>query len=222
MFFWCKESFRARFKEKSRAIALRILPFLIAQFIRILIFCLRLRVQISPQVLEALEKDESFCVAFWHGELLLQPYLANSFLKNQKAFVLISKHFDGEIISKVMEYFNIGSIRGSSYKGGIRALLEAIKVIESKNIVAITPDGPRGPYHSIADGIILLAQKTNTKIVISRVICRNALEFKSWDRFKIPKPFSKVEFIVKAPLDIKHLELKEAKELLKQEMEKDI
>lgn len=224
----CKEFLQAKYhtfkyicKAKKRAFLLAFAPFCIFWLIRIYLKLIRIEVQTSKEVLKKLEKNIPFCIAFWHGELLLQPYAFNKFCKDKSVYVLISQHFDGEIISKTMEYFNIHSLRGSSSKGGIRALLNAIKTINANNLVAITPDGPKGPYHSIADGIILLAQKSQTKIVISRIICANAWTFPSWDKFKIPKPFSKITFIIKEPVSVANLTLDSAKAYLKEKMEED-
>nr|WP_236033230.1 lysophospholipid acyltransferase family protein [Helicobacter turcicus] len=153
---------------------------------------------------------------------MLQPFLFQKYVREKKVWVLISKHFDGEIISNVVRYFGIGVLRGSSSKGGIRALYHAIKKIENGEYIAITPDGPRGPYHSVADGVVLLTQKTNVPVVVSRIFFSNAWEFKSWDKFRIPKPFSKAVFIIKEPLTLESLELEVARAFVKEKMEEDV
>ena len=189
--------------------------------IRILALSIRFEFRISQEVLERIRENEPFVLAFWHGELLFQPFLFQKYAHNKKVWVLISKHFDGEIISNTVRYFGIGALRGSSSKGGTRALYYAVKKIENKECVAITPDGPRGPYHSVADGVVLLAQKANIPVVISRIFFSNAWELDSWDKFKIPKPFSRVIFVVKEPIALKSSGVKEAKALVKAKMEED-
>lgn len=207
------------FKHK---VLVKILPFFLVGIIRFLAFFVRFEFRIFPKTLEKIGKNEPFVVAFWHGELLFQPFLFQKYVRKGKAWVLISKHFDGEIISSVVRYFGIDVLRGSSSKGGIRALYHMIKKLENGEYVAITPDGPRGPYHSIADGVVLLAQKANVPVVVSRIFFSNAWEFKSWDKFKIPKPFSKVMFVIREPLMLESLELEVAKAFLKEKMEEDI
>lgn len=209
-----KENFKKRILAK-------IVPLLIVGIIRFLVLLTRFEFQISRQCLQKLEKNEPFVVVFWHGELLFQPLLFQKFAKDKKIWVLISKHFDGEIISNAVHYFGIQSLRGSSSKGGIKALQHAIEKIKQNDYVAITPDGPRGPYHSVADGVVLLAQKTQVPVVVVRIIYHNAWECKSWDKFKIPKPFSKVKFIIKEPFLLESMELEAARNCVKEKMEED-
>ena len=84
---------------------------------------------------------------------------------DEKISVIISEHFDGQIIAKTVENFNIGYIKGSSTRGGIKALKESFKLLDKKECVAITPDGPKGPRHSIADGIVAISQKRKVKLL---------------------------------------------------------
>lgn len=202
-------------------ILLYVIPFFSFIVVRILAFLCRFEYKISSQTLDFIKANQTFIVAFWHGELFMQPIVLRHFYKNRKVYVLISQHFDGEIISRLVKFFKIYSLRGSSSKGAIKALLKAIKKLQKQNLVAITPDGPRGPYHSIADGIVLLSQKSNKPIIISRIYYHNAWEFKSWDRFKIPKPFSKITCTIKEPFLLENLSLQESKEHIKSKMEED-
>lgn len=202
-------------------ILLYVIPFFSFIVVRILAFLCRFEYKISSQTLDFIKANQTFIVAFWHGELFMQPIVLRHFYKNRKVYVLISQHFDGEIISRLVKFFKIYSLRGSSSKGAIKALLKAIKKLQKQNLVAITPDGPRGPYHSIADGIVLLSQKSNKPIIISRIYYHNAWEFKSWDRFKIPKPFSKITCTIKEPFLLENLSLQKSKEHIKAKMEED-
>ena len=196
-----------------------IIPFFVFVTIRILRCLCKVEYKVSQESLELLKSKEGFIFAFWHGELLFQPLVFSKYSKDKKAFVLISHHFDGEIISRSMSYFGLYSLRGSSSRGGSRALLEIVRKLKDNNIIAITPDGPRGPYHSVANGIVLASQKSNAKILISKVIYSNAWELGSWDRFKIPKPFSKVTFYLKDPILLESLSIDKAKEFIKEYME---
>jgi len=134
---------------------------------------------------------------------------------------MISEHFDGEIIAKIISFFGFSSIRGSSSKGGARVLIEAIKTAKGGEDIAITPDGPRGPRHSVADGIVALSQKTGAKIVVFNYQASRSWQLKSWDKFVVPKPFSKISFFADKVVDISGLEPEKAKELIREQMLKD-
>ena len=106
-------------------------------------------------------------ILFWHGKLALMPFAFRYYKqKNKKAYVMISHHKDGEIIAKIIKLFGLNTVRGSTSKGASNALRSAFKVLNQNDDIVITPDGPRGPYHSISDGPVILAQKKNLKIRI--------------------------------------------------------
>jgi lysophospholipid acyltransferase (LPLAT)-like uncharacterized protein len=159
--------------------------------------------------------NEPILVAFWHGDLIMQPFTYKHIRPSGTIRTLISDHRDGETITKTVEFLGIGSIRGSSSKGGVKALLNAIKEIKNGVDIAITPDGPRGPRYSVADGIVAIAQKSGAKIVIFNSQPSKYWQFNSWDKFVIPKPFGKIDFFISEPLDIGGLEMEEAKKLIK-------
>lgn len=164
--------------------------------------------------------NTSFILACWHGDLLMQPFNYHHFKKNGQLKAIISEHKDGEAINKVMFALGIDSLRGSSTRGGAKALIGAIKALKNGSDIAITPDGPQGPIYSVADGIILLAQKTNSKIICFASKPSKYWEFNSWDKFKVPKPFGTIEFYSSKALDISDLENMQAKEMIKNTMEK--
>jgi len=166
--------------------------------------------------------NEKPCVIlFWHGRLALMPFAFRHFkFFKKQAFVIISHHKDGELIAKVIQLFGLNTIRGSTFKGASAVLRSAFKVLDQKNDVVITPDGPRGPYHSISDGAILLAQKKNVKIRIVNYEASSFWQFKSWDRMILPKPFSKITYSLSEDLDISNLNKEQAKQFLAQKFEK--
>lgn len=169
-------------------------------------------------------KQETYpqpCVyAFWHGELLMQlyTYKRHKLPEDEKINIMISQHFDGEIIAKTMHLFNFNTIRGSSKRGAARVLLEAIKKIRAGEDIAITPDGPRGPRHSVADGIIILAQKQKVPVVMQNCKPSKYWQLGSWDRFVIPKPFSTLHFYLSEAFFINDLELEEARALIQKRL----
>lgn len=162
-----------------------------------------------------------FVILFWHGRLALMPFAFRYFEhKQKKAFVVISRHNDGELIAQNAKLFGINSIRGSSSKGGASVFRQAFKVLEQNADVVITPDGPRGPFRSISDGSVLIAQKKNIPIVLLNYEASKYWEFKSWDKMILPKPFSRIRYRMSEPIDIKNLELNEAKQMISEKFAK--
>lgn len=111
---------------------------------------------------------------------------------NTGAGVMTSSSFDGEYIARIIERCGFRAVRGSSSRGGMRALLEMRKLIEAGQSVAFTIDGPRGPRHVAKPGPLLLARHTGAPICCLHVAVERAWVFHSWDRFMLPKPFSRV------------------------------
>jgi lysophospholipid acyltransferase (LPLAT)-like uncharacterized protein len=134
------------------------------------------------------------CIAVtWHGELLISPQVYRVFRKTQDTSAIISQHFNGELIARVLSFFNIVGLRGSSKKGAKSVLINAIKSIKEGRTVMITPDGPRGPRYNMSDGAVALALRSKLPIMVVNYIPSSYWQLSSWDRFIIPKPFSKLE-----------------------------
>ncbi|CAJ99350.1 lysophospholipid acyltransferase family protein [Helicobacter acinonychis] len=164
-------------------------------------------------------KEKPFIASCWHGELGMIGF-AYLRLKKPCIYVITSQHFDGSIAAGLFESFGFKNIRGSSKKGGVKVLIEGLKRLKEGYDVAITPDGPKGPRHSIADGVIALAQKSGVGISACRVVCKNAWQFNTWDKFEIPKPFSEVHYhMLESVIIPKEWELSKAKEFLKTRMD---
>jgi lysophospholipid acyltransferase (LPLAT)-like uncharacterized protein len=148
----------------------------------------------------------------------MNPFTYKKLLKDAKMSLMISDHFDGEMIAKSVSYFGFDTIRGSSTRGGIKALKESFKKINSGFSIAITPDGPRGPRHSIADGVVDIAQKKDLKIIAFNYTASSKWQLNSWDKFIIPKPFSTIDLYASEPFSIKGLNKEEAKEMIKERL----
>ncbi|HEU4988976.1 MAG TPA: lysophospholipid acyltransferase family protein [Gemmatimonadaceae bacterium] len=124
----------------------------------------------------------------WHGQLLMHLWAH----RRRQISVLISEHRDGEIIARVAELLGYRTVRGSTTRGANRALIGLVRELEAGYDVAITPDGPRGPYHSFAPGALLVAQRSRRPVVAVGAHASRAWQFGSWDRFTVPKPFARV------------------------------
>ncbi len=136
--------------------------------------------------------DEPLLWAFWHNRILIVPTVWRKFLPKRGGAVLTSASKDGAILAETLRCFGAASVRGSSSRRGAAASREMIEWVEAGYDLAITPDGPRGPRYRLAPGIVKLASKTGARIMPVRVDFDNAWRLKSWDQFRIPKPFSKV------------------------------
>ena len=159
-------------------------------------------------------------VVCWHGELLMSPQAYRYFHKTQTSSGIISRHFDGGIIASILEYFHIVPLRGSSSRGARQVLLEAFRALKKGDDLLVTPDGPRGPRHSIGDGAIALAFKAKAPVMIVNYIPKNYWQVGSWDRFIVPKPFSPIDFYLEN-IYLDGMSLEEAKSTLSQKMLKN-
>ncbi len=131
----------------------------------------------------------------WHGQLLPLLYV----MRFQSIACLISTHKDGELIAQVARRLGCKLIRGSSSRGADRALLGLVRTLRDGFTVAVTPDGPRGPYRSFAPGALVAAHRAEAPVVAFGVHATRAWYLSSWDRFMIPKPFARVTIVFDAP-----------------------
>lgn len=137
-----------------------------------------------------------FVFALWHGQML--PLVAQH--RSQGIRILISEHRDGELIASIAERLGLASIRGSTTRGGTRALLALCDALVHGHEVAVTPDGPRGPARDFASGAVVAANRAGAPIVAIGVGTDRAWRLASWDRFMIPKPFARVTIAYSDPL----------------------
>lgn len=144
-------------------------------------------------------RGESLIVVFWHAESLAIAWAH----RHRGIAPLISTHADGEIMTRVVEALGYRSVRGSTARGGLRALLEMARFVEDGVTVALTPDGPRGPRHVFSRGAIVLAQRTGRPIIALRVVASRAWQLRSWDRYLVPKPFAKVSIRYSEPQHVR-------------------
>ena len=200
-------------KRILRALALVVVPF-VGMLLMRFIYLTNRKIFNLPQNIPT----EPVVFAFWHGDLLMQPYLYYQFRKIPKANVLISDHFDGSLISKIMEYFGLGTIAGSTNRNAAKVLIQAIKSLKEGYDIGITPDGPKGPRYSVGDGIVVMAQKTGAKVILYNCKPSSYWQLGSWDKFVIPKPFGTLEFFASEPIDLTGIAIKEAKKLIQERM----
>ena len=145
--------------------------------------------------------EENATLAFWHGRLLMMPYVRPN---NKQMHVLISDHNDGRLISQVMTYFSIDTVKGSSSKdgkgkGAMAAVKGMLRILKNGENICITPDGPRGPFQEAAAGVVHVPSKTGVAVIPSAFSSSNAKRLGSWDKFMLPLPFGKLVYTIGEP-----------------------
>jgi lysophospholipid acyltransferase (LPLAT)-like uncharacterized protein len=138
---------------------------------------------------------ENYIGALWHNRLLLVAFVLQKFAPHRPGAGLISASRDGDLIAPLIERFGFQVVRGSSSRLGASATLELAGVLNSGRDVLMTPDGPRGPVYELGPGIIFLAQKSGARIQPINMEFSSCWRVNSWDRFILPRPFSKVRVI---------------------------
>ncbi len=201
-------------KRLLRKLSLILLPPIGALLIRLFYYSSRRRFHLPQDIPET-----PIIVACWHGDLFYLPYLYLQLRDKPNAKVIISEHFDGQIIAKITSFFKIGTIHGSTTRGGAKVLINAIKTLKAGSDIGITPDGPKGPRHEIvAEGIVAIAQKTDAKVITLSCVPKSYWQFKSWDKFTVPKPFTTLYFYASEPLDLRGMKSEEAKALIREKL----
>ncbi len=140
--------------------------------------------------------------------------------KTRTVCVMTSPHFDGQLIGKIFQKMTGGiSVEGSSSKDGAKALMKSIRVLKKPNFdMAISPDGPRGPRHSVAPGVVMLSQRLNIPIVTINTRSSSNWKFNTWDKMFLPKPFSKIDFYLSEPFYLDGLDIEQASKKVKDKL----
>ena len=175
-----------------------VVPFLAANFIRVLRATVRLRHHGDERMREWERDGAHFILAFWHRHLLLMPYA----YRGKRISVLVSQSKDGELIARTVARLGIDSSRGSSSRGGIAGMRSLLRKAAEGWDIAFTPDGPRGPLREVQPGVILAAASTGLPILPVAIAASRAKLLRSWDRFIVPLPFSTVHIVYGEPLAV--------------------
>ena len=137
-------------------------------------------------------------MAFWHGRIL--P--ATLFFRNRGIVVMISQNFDGEWIARIIQRFGFGVARGSTSRGGARALVQLRRHLAEGRPAGFAVDGPRGPARVAQPGAVWLAGATGHPLLPFHLESSAAWTLNSWDRAQVPKPFATIALAVGAPIRV--------------------
>jgi lysophospholipid acyltransferase (LPLAT)-like uncharacterized protein len=136
-----------------------------------------------------------------------------------KMHILVSHHADGELIARICQHIGWGVVRGSTTRGGVAAMRELLS-LSRKALLAVTPDGPRGPRRQVQPGIVFLASHAALAVVPIGVAYRRAWRARSWDRFAIPWPWTTAICVtaptVQVPADLSREELEQYRLVVEQ------
>jgi lysophospholipid acyltransferase (LPLAT)-like uncharacterized protein len=172
----------------KQRLALAIIPRIASMAICCLGVTLRYRDVCDPDAIPGYDTPPPAVYAFWHRCLLACAWR----FRNHGVTILISRSFDGELIARTVERLGFVAIRGSSSRDGTAGLRNLHRAYLSGHYCAITADGPRGPAMIAKPGVTQLAKLANTTVSAFYVHPERAWQLRSWDRFLIPKPFSRV------------------------------
>ncbi|TKJ42501.1 hypothetical protein CEE37_02105 [candidate division LCP-89 bacterium B3_LCP] len=180
----------------SKKIIYRLAILLGPWLIRLVGFTLRIQ-KINPDPVRRLsEAKDPFILCFWHGRMFLTVFLH----RNQGVVAMISQHEDGEMIARIAGKLGWRAIRGSSSRGGREALFQMLSHLKNGGAAAMLPDGPTGPRRQFKKGTLFLAQKSGVPLIPITFAAEKCWRFNSWDRFVLPKPFSRCVFIYHDPI----------------------
>ncbi|MDR2077328.1 MAG: lysophospholipid acyltransferase family protein [Desulfovibrio sp.] len=162
------------------------------------LWCCTLRIaEEGREASDALEAaGKPMVIVLWHDEFFPMMYIRRTL----KVVAIVSRSRDGEYLARLLEALGIRTARGSSSRDGLKALLRTARLMADQRYNGcITVDGPRGPRHVVKEGAIFLAMRSAAHIVPLRIFPERAKVFRSWDRFQLPLPFSRVRVLWGTP-----------------------
>ena len=175
---------------------------------------------------EIYASGSSMILSFWHSRILGCSRYVHKIVFRARGLpphVLISRSRDGELIARWIERGGASTSRGSSSRGGSAALRDVLRTLRRRpHAVVTTPDGPRGPDRRAQPGTILLAQMTGVPIFPMSFAAGRSWRLRSWDRFILPKPFTRLAIVVGDPIAVPREAGKEERERLRVELEEGI
>jgi len=157
-------------------------------------------------------------LALWHGRILA----ATLYFRDRGIVAMTSENFDGEWVARLMRRFGYRAARGSTSRGGARALVQLRREIADGTPAAFTVDGPRGPARRAQAGAVWLASATGNPIVPFHIEASRFWTFKSWDRHQVPKPGSDVAVAIGEPIDVPPLADEAAIETWRERLEQSL
>ena len=155
-------------------------------------------------------------MGFWHGRILSATY----YFRRRGIVVITSENFDGEWIARIIERFGYGTARGSTTRGGLKAMHQLVRNMREGRPAGFTLDGPRGPARVAQPGAVWLAAHTGNPLLPFHLEASSYWSVRSWDRTQIPKPFSTVALVVGEPIEVAKGSKDDALEVVRVDLER--
>lgn len=134
--------------------------------------------------------------ALWHDRIFLGTY----FLRKQRIVAMTSQSFDGEYIARLIQLQGNGAVRGSSTRGGVKGLVEMIRLAKAGSATCFIVDGPKGPRYVVKEGAVMLAKKSGNPALPLLVEAKHFWTLNSWDKMQIPRPFTRAKVFIGEPV----------------------
>ncbi|NTW70073.1 MAG: lysophospholipid acyltransferase family protein [Chlorobiaceae bacterium] len=150
-----------------------------------------LRITVTPPQGEMRVHGKGAIFAFWHGKMVAGWLLSRRLFPGEKTTAVVSQSKDGRILSDALHKLGFTLIRGSSSKGSVEVVRNMQQTLDKGEIIVITPDGPRGPINQFKYGSLRLAARNRSPLIFAQINYASSWKLKSWDRFEIPKPFTR-------------------------------
>ena len=181
----------------SLGLKYKIILFPFGLFYRFWVSTIRFKFIDASSKLEVLKNDEPVIITLWHNRLFLAGEWQRRFRGNRKCFGLISGSRDGAWLEAFYGWSGIHAIRGSSNRGGSKAIRDLVKSLKNGNDIGITPDGSRGPVYEAKPGVLMVGKLANVPLLLLGFEYGWHFKLNSWDKFIIPFPFSSVKVRVR-------------------------
>ena len=152
-----------------------------------------LRIEGTPEAVSNFSwHEQPVVIMLWHNRLFLASEVVRRFRQHRPTYSLVSASKDGAWLDVFFSMVRMKTVRGSSHQLGREAVMALIEMLKSGFDVGITPDGPRGPLYDFKAGGVVVARRARAPVLLLGLVFESAWRLKSWDRFYLPRPFSRV------------------------------
>lgn len=201
----------------------RLLGWLLSAFMRFIFVTSRKRYTNLEALWYQFEIGEPFILVSWHNRNILASFGYLAHKRPDRTFApLASASRDGTLAAMAMHYLGVDCIRGSSSKGGSKALRKMLRTVKIGNDLGITPDGPRGPKYVVQPGVISTARMTGIPIIPMAYQARRKKILGSWDAMIVPYPFNKLEYAYGDPIRVPKSASEADQEALRAQVESEL
>lgn len=181
----------------THPIVVRFASLLLGWWVRVWLGTLDIWFRVDDPAVDPLRSRRRYLYLFWH-EMMLFPAFAYA---NRCFTTLVSRHRDGELIAQVLRMLRGRTIRGSTGRGGVAAILRMVRQSGLRHL-AVTPDGPRGPRRVVQTGAVYLASRTGMPVVPVGWAFADCWRAGSWDRMAVPRPFRAARCVFGGPIPV--------------------